>query len=653
MSLPKKQQRLLQLIECPVCLNELQDPRMLSCRHALCYTCVKDYTEKNKYNKELPCPVCREVTTLHEGGVDNLPKFFFMNELKEVVMEEDGVKEDKPQAQGGAVCSTEDCGQPAIKYCKDGCQFICQECYDEHQSMRITRKHQVITASEGEAFTKSKVPPYPPCHRHNHQVLDLYCRKCNIPICTTCCHLNHRDHDFIEIDKQADTCKTKLEQICEDTDGLIHQVKQAIDKTKCQAQQAETGIDEMCNNVKSTFKIIHDQLDEEEKKMLSDLQEARRRVKKTVDVITDSQMMTLATMESLRSCETKLADKDSPYDYVTVTDSLERDVEIHSQELPGLSWSSKTIKKAKIGEMIQGRVEIKESELVQKKQEEVGRIRLHNQDEAVLGMVVYKERVYVVHQTGLVVYCYNPDGSLSDKYEHEGGADTVVHGMCLMMDGDTPMLVVSDFTNASLIWIRITADFTMKHHNSQQLDFSPCGLYNDRGDLMVSDAVNHKIHRYTGDGQPLSVIAVPDDVKPHWVIWHGYSDQYVVTDFENHQVAVIDGEGQVKTRYKGDIHGVKVVYPWDITTDKQGRILIVDNTQHHVLLMSRKREEVKQLIQGQVMIPTCLCLDEESHKMYVAAKDDQWTVFYYDYIMLTGGKTFTEKITKLDILTVM
>ena len=656
MTLPKKQQRLLQLIECPVCLNELQDPRMLSCRHALCYTCVKDYTQKNKYEEELPCPVCREVTALYEGGVDNLPKFFFMNELKEVVMEEDGVKEDKPQKPRSVVCSTENCEEVAVSFCTKSCEFLCQLCDDEHRTSRHSKSHKVVTVSEGEEFSKSSVPPYPPCHRHNHQVLDLYCRKCNIPICTTCCHLNHRDHDFIEIDQQADMCKTKLEQICEDTDGLIHQVKQAIDKTKCQAQRAETDIDEICDNVKSTFKIIHDQLDEEEKKMLSDLQEARRRAKKTVDVIADSQMLTLATMESLRSCQVKLSDKDSPYDYVTVTESIKRNVKNHSQELPGFLWSNEFVKKAKICELVQGRVAIKESELVQKKQEEVGRIRLHDQDEdGVLGMVVYRTRVYVVHHTGLVVYCYNPDGSLSKKYEHKGGAETVVQGMCLMMDEYTPMLVASDFTNKSLIWIRITDDFTMEHHLSQQLDFTPSASYNDRGALMVSDVVNHKIHRYTGDGQPLDVIAVPDDVNPRCVTRYGDGEQYVVTDWQNHQVAVIDREGHVKARYKGDIHGVKLDQPWDITTDKQGRILIVDGAQHHVLLMSRKREEVKQLIQGQVVGPTCVCLDEESHKMYVAGcdMDDEDFVFIYDYILLTGGKTFTHKITKLDMVTVM
>ena len=65
---------------------------------------------------------------------------------------------------------------------------FCRQCYDDHRKSRFTKSHQVITASEGEAFTKSKVPPYPPCHCHKHQLMDLYCCTCNVPICTTCSH---------------------------------------------------------------------------------------------------------------------------------------------------------------------------------------------------------------------------------------------------------------------------------------------------------------------------------------------------------------------------------------------------------------------------------------------------------------------------------
>ena len=59
---------------------------------------------------------------------------------------------------------------------------------------------------------------------------------------------------------------------------------------------------------------------------------------------------------------------------------------------------------------------------------------------------------------------------------------------------------------------------------------------------------------------------------------HGDSDQHLITDSENQQVLVIDGQGHVNRRYKDEIHGVKLGNPWEITTAGQGRVLIVDHT---------------------------------------------------------------------------
>ena len=100
----KKPDRLLQLIECHICLNEMIDPRLLSCRHAMCCQCLKEYTAKGDYVDELPCPVCRQITHLYQGGVDNLPEFSFINSLKEVVLEDEVSAVD---SQSVPVCSTE------------------------------------------------------------------------------------------------------------------------------------------------------------------------------------------------------------------------------------------------------------------------------------------------------------------------------------------------------------------------------------------------------------------------------------------------------------------------------------------------------------------------------------------------------------------
>ena len=130
-----------------------------------------------------------------------------------------------------------------------------------------------------------------------------------------------------------------------------------MDETKQQVEQAEADIDDACNNVKSTFKLMREKLDEEEKTILSKMQEARKLVKKTGEVTADSQKMTLASLESLNSCQEKLVDKGSDYDYVTVTVSLQRDVENHfCGELPGFEWNSEILKKGKIESNYSGRV---------------------------------------------------------------------------------------------------------------------------------------------------------------------------------------------------------------------------------------------------------------------------------------------------------
>ena len=313
------------------------------------------------------------------------------------------------------------CGQPALRYCKDGCQFMCQECDDGHRGFKLTANHKVISSSEGETLFKTK-QFYPPCHRHNHQMIDLHCLTCNMPICSTCCQLNHRDHVCCELEEQAKTCKSKLQEICEDTDCLIYVVKRAVGKSKHQSKQAQADINDACDNIKSTFRILHDTLNKEEQKMLLDLQEARRHVTKTADVIVDSQTISLASLESLKSCQMKLTDKDSPYDYVTVTESIKKGFNDQCvQQLPGFMWNYQCEKRDGTGKLSDPKnVDMTQTEEIIGTTEvkELGRICLRNHKKVVIGLVVYKEHIYTVHLSKFVVYCYSNTGTLCSQYTH-------------------------------------------------------------------------------------------------------------------------------------------------------------------------------------------------------------------------------------------
>ena len=101
---------------------------------------------------------------------------------------------------------------------------------------------------------------------------------------------------------------------------------------------------------------------------------------------------------------------------------------------------------------------------------------------------------------------------------------------------------------------------------------------------------------------------------------HGDGDKYVVSDWENNQVVMIDRFGQVKTRYKSDIHGVKLGWTSDVITDPHRGVLIADYRNNQVLLLRRTGDVVKILDQH-VPSPFSLYLDTGHHRLYVSSKD--------------------------------
>ena len=356
-----------------------------------------------------------------------------------------------------------------------------------------------------------------------------------------------------------------------------------------------------------------------------------------------------------------------------------------SDELPGINWRNQKVWKSH--PRYQGEVDLVESVDTEKvdvtgfvasdKQvelKEMSRIRLHDQDKGAVrgilrygwgmvmssiplhtqhkddlcGMAVYHQRVYVVHGTCLIVYCYTPDGSLSHKYEHKGREKAYIRGMCLMIDGDTAMLVVCDWSNKTPVWIRLNDDVTMDHHHTQRLDYIPSGSYNDRRDLMVCDPDNHKLHRYTHDGQTLAVIKLR--VWPHCVTRHDGGDQYAVSDWWNNQVVMIDARGQVNTQYKGDIHSVELGAPRDVITDPHRGVLIPDHRYNQVLLL-RRTGDVVNILDQHVIEPYTLYLDTDHDRLHVSGKDKHYVhhVFVFNYALLAGGKEHTMKITNLDM----
>ena len=72
-------------LTCDICKELYADPKTLPCLHYYCKQCILMMAQFAGKGNPFPCPECRRVTTLHEGG-KNLGTAFFVNRLKYLYM---------------------------------------------------------------------------------------------------------------------------------------------------------------------------------------------------------------------------------------------------------------------------------------------------------------------------------------------------------------------------------------------------------------------------------------------------------------------------------------------------------------------------------------------------------------------------------------
>ena len=71
------------LVTCSVCMENYSDPRTLPCTHSFCLGCLEKLLANGR--KTIECPVCREKTSVPEGGPSHYKVNFTLNSLKDVM----------------------------------------------------------------------------------------------------------------------------------------------------------------------------------------------------------------------------------------------------------------------------------------------------------------------------------------------------------------------------------------------------------------------------------------------------------------------------------------------------------------------------------------------------------------------------------------
>lgn len=187
------------LLECSICLNRFQDPRVLPCLHSYCLTCLNSHVTTNTSNDgAFNCPQCREMCVLPEGGVENFPKNFFVNAMKDVMPASHLQEAD---VEGTASLSPKLCRYyneentskhgKAVIFCVQCDANFCPACSEHHGLFDATKDHKVISVDEAKSDVPMKITN---CGIHKNQAINWYCKSCSLPTCPECIIYKHEGH---------------------------------------------------------------------------------------------------------------------------------------------------------------------------------------------------------------------------------------------------------------------------------------------------------------------------------------------------------------------------------------------------------------------------------------------------------------------------
>ncbi|XP_062600377.1 tripartite motif-containing protein 55-like [Saccostrea cucullata] len=129
---------------------------------------------------------------------------------------------DRTSAQDVMRCDL--CKIAAAQMHCDTCLFnLCTACVEKHISDE-SKDHIVVKFQE-----RKSIPVYPTCTTHSKERCEMYCKKCDIPVCISCLELNqHLGHELSKILRVLDEKKDILIKESNELNDTIYPTYQDI-----------------------------------------------------------------------------------------------------------------------------------------------------------------------------------------------------------------------------------------------------------------------------------------------------------------------------------------------------------------------------------------------------------------------------------------
>lgn len=226
-------------------------PRILSCLHTACQSCLEEMRERSRLGKIL-CPVCKHEDTVK--GVKYLP--INASALKEVM--------DATSNQIMRFCNKCYEEVPGFSWCLTCSSSLCEFHHQDHNLTLITKQHEIFTFKElasRKIHIEMKLPPIPcPDVFDGFHNTTIYCHDCMHLISsqsktTSKTHEHHRTSNtneiYHEMSKLVDESMIQMNKLMTDLQNKIKSIRQSLTSLDTHTDTAQALLAYTFNNLRN------------------------------------------------------------------------------------------------------------------------------------------------------------------------------------------------------------------------------------------------------------------------------------------------------------------------------------------------------------------------------------------------------------------
>ncbi|XP_021357555.1 tripartite motif-containing protein 2-like [Mizuhopecten yessoensis] len=303
----------LHLLECPICLERLRQPKSLPCLHCFCQDCLRTYITKELSGKmasgtSFPCPVCRGMATPvnQTETKENWQKQF---QTDAVIQELIKLKVQSSKPLYCTPCQTKgNPSNPARFWCKKNESGFCETCKTDHHDI-VHIGCDILDITRHGSNRPKQNSSVPHCNQHDENMV-WYCEDHKLLGCSMCVFKDHRRCEAVTtateyiqklkagsqltdmqaaLKKGAEVMHSLVKDFDEQLQVMVKNQEIALQSITDLRQRIDKRLDELQKNC--TDKLIT--LFKDEKRKLDDSSRQCERLKKSM----------LNTLKSIKATE--------------------------------------------------------------------------------------------------------------------------------------------------------------------------------------------------------------------------------------------------------------------------------------------------------------------------------------------------------------